>query len=131
MRIDERRKRQVEHDRANADQGDFFFAFLADENGKPIPHPVFVLGKHNDSNDNTDVIICKCTKQEHGSRGAYDIPVKLRYDSFVRTNKIYTISRNQLDFKIKTPYVDENQKRAIVDQAINAIFHKEMESTGP
>ncbi len=86
-------------ERADANQGDFFFAkFLDPSTGRPIPHPVFVVGKNSDSNDDEDVIICKCTSQP--KRSDYDIPVSLKKPTFVRTNKLYTIRRSLLQFKI-------------------------------
>jgi len=47
----ERQKRRLQHDRDHAEQGEFFFARLIDGYGREIPHPVFILGKHGDSND--------------------------------------------------------------------------------
>lgn len=120
----ERRRRRLEHDRAHADQGDFFFVRLVDTRGREIPHPVFVLGKDEDSNDNDDVIVCQCTTANKPNRSDYDVDVQLRNRSYVRTNKIYTVGRKQLEFKIQAPDVDDKKKREIVDQAINAIFHK-------
>jgi hypothetical protein len=82
-----------------ADQGDFFFAkFLDPSTGQAIPHPVFVVGKNADSNDREDVIVCKCSSQPQ--RSSYDILVALKKPTVVRTNKIYTIRRNLLRFKI-------------------------------
>ncbi len=84
----------------NADQGDFFFAKFHDlSTGQPFPHPVFVVGKNGDSNDEEDVIVCKCTS--HSNRSDYDIPVLLKKETVVRTNKLYTIRRDMLQFKIR------------------------------
>ncbi|ADU29353.1 type II toxin-antitoxin system PemK/MazF family toxin [Evansella cellulosilytica] len=90
---------KIARDRRNADQGDFFFAKVRMSNGQVIPRPVFVIGKDNDSNDDEDVIVCKCTKEP--ARSEYDITVQLKYETSVRTNKIYTIGKSQLEFKIK------------------------------
>lgn len=89
----------IAHDRASADQGDFFFVNARLSDGNEYKRPVFVVGKHQDSNDAEDVIVCSCTKQP--SRSDYDKPVKLKYDTVVRTNKFYTIRRDQMLFKIK------------------------------
>ena len=83
----------------NANQGNFFFAkFLDPSIGQSSPHPVFVVGKNGDSNDGEDVIVCKCTSQP--KRSDYDIPVLLKKETVVRTNKLYTIRRDLLRFKI-------------------------------
>ena len=85
--------------RKNADQGEFFFAKATMSNGSVVPRPVFIIGKNNDSNDSEDVIVCSCTTEP--SRTKYDKKVQLKFETMVRTNKIYTIRRNQLEFKIK------------------------------
>ncbi|KSU83427.1 PemK-like, MazF-like toxin of type II toxin-antitoxin system [Fictibacillus enclensis] len=89
---------KVALDRRNADQGDFFFGKIMLQ-GNLCSRPVFVVGKHGDSNDTKDVIICIGTTQPQKSD--YDIPVQLREKTYIRTNKIYTIGRHQLEFKIK------------------------------
>lgn len=91
---------RLAHLRKNANQGEFFFAKAVMSNGEVIPRPVFILGKNNDSNDDKDVIVCSCTKEP--ARTRYDKEVQLKYKTMVRTNKIYTISREQLEFKIQS-----------------------------
>jgi hypothetical protein len=87
-------------DRENADQGEFFFAKIRLSDGKVYPRPVFVIGKHRDSNDPEDVIVCFCTRT--GPRTDYDRQVQLKEETFVRTNKIYNMSRDSILFKIKS-----------------------------
>ncbi|GIM45022.1 hypothetical protein DNHGIG_05710 [Collibacillus ludicampi] len=114
----DRIKQKLEQDRRNADQGDFFFAQVVDSSNRLIPHPVFVVGKHNDSNDSDDVIVCLCTT--HPARSAYDKPVQLKYQTYVRTNKIFVIGRNQLEFKIKHN-LSNTQIQELIDSAVKAI----------
>jgi hypothetical protein len=89
---------KITRDRASADQGDFFFANVMLSDGKLYQRPVFVIGKNNDSNDVDDIIVCSCTTSP--ARSTYDKPVKLKYDTLVRTNKLYTMGRSQILFKI-------------------------------
>ena len=87
------------NERSRADRGEFFFAAFFDPGtGRTIKHPVLIVGKNQDSNDEQDVIVCNCTSQP--ARSAYDVPVALKKPTLVRTNKIYTIRRDQLLFKI-------------------------------
>ncbi|MES9736946.1 type II toxin-antitoxin system PemK/MazF family toxin [Peribacillus frigoritolerans] len=93
------RQIKIANDRLNADQGDFFFVRARLSDGQVYPRPVFVIGRLSDSNDDDDVIVCSCTK---GSvRTDYDIPVQLKMPTSVRTNKIYTIRKDQMQFKIE------------------------------
>lgn len=79
----------------NADQGDFFFAKVRLSDGNIYERPIFIVGKNNDSNDTEDILVCSCTKNT-GRNGTYEIPVSLKRPTSVRTNKIYTMGRNQL-----------------------------------
>lgn len=92
------RRAQLAIDRAEADQGEFFFAKIKLSDGNEYKRPVFVVGKNNDSNDDEDLIVCSCTSTQ--PRSDYDREVQLRYKTFVRTNKIYTMSKNDLLFKL-------------------------------
>lgn len=84
----------LEQQRKSAQHGEFFFAKFLVDNGLR-ESPVFVVSNDNDKND---VIVCKCTKQP--AKSDFDVQVKLKQDTFVRTNKVYTIERSQLLFKI-------------------------------
>ena len=81
--------------RYNAQHGDFFFAKfgIRDYIRKS---PVFILSNQCDKND--DVVICLCTSQP--AKSEFDAKVQLRKETYVRTNKIHTISRSQLLFRI-------------------------------
>lgn len=108
----------IKTDRASADQGQFFFAAFAVSGGGVVKHPVFIVGKDGDSNDLRDVIVCKCTSQP--ARSPYDISVSLKLPTIVRTNKLYTIGRNQLLFKISHT-VDSSVITNILQFVENAI----------
>lgn len=81
--------------RKNAKQGDFFFANFLSVTGNIRKSPVFVVGNDN---DNEDIIICSCTGQP--PKTEFDKKVNLKKETYVRTNKIYTVRRDQLLFKI-------------------------------
>ena len=82
-----------------ADQGDFYWAnFIDPRDGNAKKRPVFIVGKNHHSNDHSDVIICVCTT--HPGRTSWDIPVPLKKQTTVRTNKLFTISRAQLDVPV-------------------------------
>lgn len=107
----------IEEDRKNAKHGDFFFAKYAVSNSKkPVREsPVFIISNDNDIED---VIVCNCTKQP--PRSDFDVLVNLKLPTHVRTNKIYSIYRNQLLFKIpqkanpeEYKYIIEKLKKAI------------------
>ncbi len=87
---------KLDLDRKNAKHGEFFFAKFLLYNGNLRESPVFVVSA--ESNDKEDVIICKCTGKP--AKSEYDIKVNLKKETHVRTNKIYTVNRNQLLFKI-------------------------------
>ncbi len=89
------KKAKLKQDREGAKHGDFFFAEYYNNSGQSKRAPVFIVG--NDG-DKEDVIICTCTSQ--ASRGNWDKLVQLKKPTYIRTNKIYTIRRNQLLFKI-------------------------------
>ena len=114
-----RKKDRLAIDRESADQGEFFFAKFRLSDGVVYPRPVFVIGKKGDSNDDGDVIICSCTSTEK-VRSVYDIEVKLKEDTLVRTNKIYTISKKHLAFKIKHN-VDAQTIQDIINSCQQAI----------
>lgn len=115
------KKEKLARDRKDADQGEFFFAKVLASDGTSFPRPVFIIGKKEDSNDSKDVIVCSCTKQP--SRSSYDKLVQLREPTFVRTNKIYTINKDHLEFKINNR-VDEEKLKEIIKSASEAISNK-------
>ena len=82
-------------DRRNASHGEFFFARFALPGGNVRKSPVFVIS--NDG-DKRDVVVLKCTGQP--AKSDYDIEVQLAKETRVRTNKVYTVGRSQLLFKI-------------------------------
>lgn len=80
--------------RANASHGEFFFAKFILPNGVPTERPVFVI---SDDNDKNDVIICVCTKHPPRDNSDFDYPVIIRgKEGSLRTNKVYTVEREQL-----------------------------------
>ncbi len=93
----EQKHRQLIKDRKCAKHGEFFFAEFLISNGEIRKSPVFVLSNANDANDD-DVVICSCTTSP--PRTNFDIPYKLKYNTYIRTNKIYTVHRDNLHFKI-------------------------------
>ncbi|MGG0555269.1 type II toxin-antitoxin system PemK/MazF family toxin [Priestia aryabhattai] len=95
-----KREERLARDRANANQGEFFFATIRLSDGNEYRRPVFVIGKNGDSNDEEDVIVCSCTTTD--TRSNYDQEVQLKFKTFVRTNKIYTTTREKLEFKINS-----------------------------
>ncbi|GAB3241402.1 hypothetical protein GCM10027447_39430 [Glycomyces halotolerans] len=105
MSANDRRAKLAAKDRAKADQGEFFFARIKLSDGKIYPRPVFVIGKHLDSNDPEEVIVCFCTST--GPRTDYDRQVQLKEETFVRTNKIYNMSRDSILFKIHSSLTHE------------------------
>ncbi|KGE20791.1 hypothetical protein PWYN_01015 [Paenibacillus wynnii] len=80
--------------RQNAKHGDFYFAVYTAINQPERNAPVFIVG----DDDRGDVVVCSCTKSP--PRPPYDIKVQLKLPTSVRTSKLYTISREQLQFKI-------------------------------
>lgn len=89
------KKSILQQARKNAKHGDFFFAEYYNNSGQSKSAPVFIV---SNDRDKEDVIICTCTSQ--ASRGKWDKLVQLEKPTYIRTNKIYTIRRNQLLFKI-------------------------------
>ncbi|WP_079524384.1 type II toxin-antitoxin system PemK/MazF family toxin [Solibacillus isronensis] len=115
----QRMLKQDAEDRSKAQQGEFFMANVQSSAGLIMRHPVLIVGKHNDSNDNEDVIACLCTSQP--KRSNYDLPAKLKEDSFVRTNKIYLLGRNQLIHKIRRHSVTPQEITNYIMSANTAI----------
>ena len=107
----------IQNDRNKASHGEFFFAKFLLSNNQERKSPIFVLSSKD--NDNEDVIICKCTGQP--AKTQYDIPVQLKKATCVRTNKIYTINRNQLLFKIPQTATSKEYNKIIekLKQALN------------
>lgn len=104
-------------ERAMAGRGDVFFARVALSNGSTIERPVFIVG--GKGNDVGDVIVCSCTTTP--ARSDFDIPITLQRPTYVRSNKIYTINRASLLFKIpqQVPSPDQIQ-----------VFEKVVEALG-
>jgi mRNA-degrading endonuclease toxin of MazEF toxin-antitoxin module len=96
-------------DKENAKHGEFFFAKFILSNGEIRKSPIFVLSNKIDKNE--DVIICKCTGQT--SKSQFDVEVQLKEKTYVRTNKIYTIYREQLLFKIPQKASAEEYQKII------------------
>lgn len=86
----------LEGERASARRGDVFFAKVTLSDGSTLGRPVFIVG--GKGNDAGDVIVCSCTTQP--ARSDFDIPVNLQRPTLVRSNKIYTVNRSSLLFKI-------------------------------
>jgi hypothetical protein len=112
------RESKLKQDREEAKHGDFFFADYYNNSCQSKRAPVFVIG--NDG-DQEDVIICTCTSQ--ASRGGWDKLVQLKKPTYIRTNKIYTIRRNQLHFKINYDLVNRlpNKYKEIIDSVKKAL----------
>lgn len=85
--------------RQGASHGDFFFAEWALSDGTTRKSPCYVISDHQDPHN--EIIVLKVTSQP--SRTDFDIPVSCLREptSLVRTNKVYTILRNQLLFPIQ------------------------------
>jgi hypothetical protein len=100
--------------RQSAKHGDFFFASWRTSDGTKRESPCLVVSNHQDPHN--EIIVLKVTSQP--GRTEFDIPVSgLQRASVIRTNKIYTIQRNQLLFPISaamTPqeYSDVTEKLA-------------------
>lgn len=102
--------------RQNAGQGDFFFTKIVLSDGNEYARPVFVLGRAG--NDSEDLIICSCTAQP--KRTDFDIEVQLKKKTYIRTNKIYTVQRDSLLFKIDYEMA-EAELAGVVQKATEAI----------
>lgn len=109
---------KLKQDREGAKHGDFFFAEYYNNSGQSKRAPVFIIS--NDG-DKEDVIICTCTSQ--ASRGDWDKLVQLRKPTYIRTNKIYTIRRDQLLFKINYDLINKlpNKYKEIMDSVRTAL----------
>lgn len=99
---------KIVSDRISAKHGEFFFAKFILANEEMRESPVFVVSNDNDSED---VVVCSCTKQP--ARSEFDILVQLKLPTQVRTNKLYTIRRNQLLFKISQTANPEEYNKII------------------
>lgn len=96
------RRAQLAEARKRAKHGEFFFARYSTTGQPNREAPVFIVG----DDDEEDVVVCSCTKTP--PRNPYDIQVRLKLPTSVRTSKLYTISREQLLFKIpQGPSSDE------------------------
>jgi len=114
---------QVLRDRQKAQHGEFFFTkFILPDTGTVRKSPVFVLSNPADLNDD-DVIVCKCTCQ--GPKSSYDVKVQLKHPTYIRTNKIFTISRNNLIFKIRDYSLPEEQYNEIIKLIKEALYIKQ------
>ena len=102
--------------RKSAQHGDFFFARVYVVTGNYRNSPVFIV---SNDNDDEDVIVCICTKQP--PKTDFDVEVQLKMKSYVRTNKIYTIKREQLAFKIPQTVSSNEYKKIIgkISEALN------------
>lgn len=109
---------RVLQQRKSARHGDFFFAKVYVVTGDYRNSPVFIV---SNDNDDEDVIVCICTKQP--AKTDFDIEVQLKVKSYVRTNKIYTIKREQLAFKIPQTVSPKEYKKIIgkISEALNII----------
>jgi hypothetical protein len=93
----------------NARHGEFFFAKWSASDGYVRESPCLIISDHQDPHD--EIIILKVTKQP--AKTDFDIPVTLKEPSHVRTNKVYTIQRNQLLFPIPQTTQPEEYSRII------------------
>lgn len=106
---------QLAEARRKAKHGDFFFARYSTI-GQPVREaPVFIVGDE----DNEDVVVCSCTKSP--PRNPYDIQVRLKLPTSVRTSKLYTINREQLLFKIPQSPSPEEYKNIM--QQLSKFLH--------
>ena len=96
------KKYKLEQARKAVTHGDFFFAEYYNNSGSLKRAPIFVI---NGDSDPQDAIICTCTSQR--SRSKWDKVVQLKVPTYVRTNKIYTIRKEQLLFKIDCNFIEE------------------------
>ncbi|MNI78800.1 hypothetical protein D3C76_361020 [compost metagenome] len=101
--------------RKNAKHGEFFFAKYSAIGQSNREAPVFIVGDE----DEEDVVICSCTKTP--PRNSYDVQVQLKMSTSVRTNKLYTINREQLLFKI--PQVPSPEEYKDIMQQLSKFLH--------
>ncbi|MHB1126303.1 MAG: type II toxin-antitoxin system PemK/MazF family toxin [Bacillota bacterium] len=100
----------------DAKQGEFYFAKFLTVTGNIREAPVFIVG--NDGDDE-DIIICSYTAQPPKTQ--FDIKVMLKRETYVRTNKIYTIQRNQLLNKLNVSL--STQDFANIMSSVRLIFN--------
>lgn len=110
-------QQQLDDNRKNAKHGEFFFAEFLISNGEVRTSPVFILSSIKDNNE--DVVICSCTRTP--PRSEFDIYYKLRYDTYIRTNKIYTVHRDMLHFKIGSVDFTTNKYKEIIQHVKYAL----------
>jgi hypothetical protein len=89
---------KLEQEKMEAKQGDFFFALFYTNDGVPRERPVFIAG--NKGNDDEDIIVCSCTTSPPRNPD-FDKRVILKRETYVRTNKIYTIRKVDLINKLR------------------------------
>ena len=100
---------EIDKEQRKAKHGQFFFAkFLI--NNYIRKSPIFILSNELEKDD--DVVICLCTTK--GPKSEYDIEVKLKEITYIRTNKIHTINRNQLLFRIEYKFTDDKYKEICI-----------------
>ncbi|WP_261134774.1 hypothetical protein [Bacillus sp. Marseille-Q3570] len=91
-------QKKVQEAIKNAEHGEFFWAKWTTGDGFLRDSPCLVLSKHRDVHD--EIIILKCTSQN--AKSNFDVPVTIKNRTvYVRTNKIYTIQRDQLTNPLK------------------------------
>lgn len=98
----------IEQLRIEAKHGDFYFASFTLTSGLERKSPVFIVSNDNDTKD---VVVCVCTSQP--ARTNFDVKVELKKITQVRTNKLYTISREQLLFPIKSNMTKDQYNNVI------------------
>lgn len=89
---------ELQKEKAEAKQGDFFFALFYTNDGQLRERPVFIAGSKG--NDSEDIIVCSCTAKPARDPN-FDKRVVLKRETYVRTNKIYTIRRADLLNKLR------------------------------
>lgn len=87
-------KEYIRQRRESASHGEFFFANFNLPSGTITQRPVLVV---SNDNDDEDVIICACSKHEPRKGSDFEYPINIRgKKGSLRTNKIYTVQREQL-----------------------------------
>lgn len=112
---EEKARKELDQQRKLAKHGDFFFCQFVINSGEVRKSPVFVVSNIIDNKDD-DIIVCSCTKQP--AKSQFDIEVQLKVKTCVRTNKIYTIHRNDLLFKIPQTIDINSDKMKEIDSKI-------------
>lgn len=105
----------ISDSRKYAKHGEFFFAQFS-INEYIRKSPIFVLSNECDQND--DVVICLCTSQP--AKSEFDAKVHLKKETYIRTNKVHTISRSQLLFRIEHHFVP-GEYEGIIEQLKKAL----------